>query len=171
MPRVATLLALFGPKRGVRIELSETCTLGRLSAADVQLIDEKVSREHCRFTLADGTVKVEDPAFEYRRAVVPVANGGQLAVTHWTVRERRADRTLVELDLETGRTHQIRVHLASIGHPVRGDLLYARTPVAGQLGAFSATRIALHSWQVAFTHADRRLELTAEPPVDFDTIE
>lgn len=112
----------------------------------------------------------KDPAFEYRRAVVPVANGGQTAVTHWTVQERRDDRTLVTLDLDTGRTHQIRVHLASIGHPVCGDLLYARTPVAGQRGAFSATRIALHSWEVAFDHAGRRIELTAPPPGDFDTI-
>ena len=57
---MATLLALFGPKRGVRIDLAETCVVGRLSAADVQLIDEKVSREHCKFTVADGAVKVED---------------------------------------------------------------------------------------------------------------
>ena len=112
----------------------------------------------------------KDPAFEYRRAVLPVANGGQLAVTHWTVRERRDDRTLVELDLDTGRTHQIRVHLASIGHPVCGDLLYARTPVPGQKGAFSATRIALHSWQVAFEYGGRLFALTAEPPLGFDSI-
>ena len=57
---MATLLALFGPKRGVRIDLAETCVVGRLSAADVQLIDEKVSREHCKFTVVDGAVTVED---------------------------------------------------------------------------------------------------------------
>lgn len=57
---MATLLALFGPKRGVRIEITESCTVGRLSSADVQLIDEKVSREHCRFTVASGAVTVAD---------------------------------------------------------------------------------------------------------------
>ena len=64
-------------------------------------------------------------------AVVP---GGKPAVTHYRVRERFAAHTLLECDLETGRTHQIRVHLASIGHPLEGDPVYggrgARAPAA-----------------------------------------
>lgn len=114
-----------------------------------------------------------DPHFDYRRAVVSVENGGQEAVTHWRVRERRADRSLLELSLDTGRTHQIRVHLATLGFPVCGDILYSRTPIAGQRGAFSATRIALHSWQVSFAHParpDQRVELTSPPPTDLDTV-
>jgi transcriptional regulator with GAF, ATPase, and Fis domain len=57
---VAVLLALFGPKRGVRLEIEEQATLGRSSDADLQLVDGKVSRQHCRFTVRGGRLEVED---------------------------------------------------------------------------------------------------------------
>jgi pSer/pThr/pTyr-binding forkhead associated (FHA) protein len=57
---VAVLLALFGPKRGVRLEIDEQATLGRSSDADLQLVDGKVSRLHCRFTVRGGRLEVED---------------------------------------------------------------------------------------------------------------
>jgi transcriptional regulator with GAF, ATPase, and Fis domain len=57
---VAVLLALFGPKRGVRLEIDKQATLGRSSEADLQLVDGKVSRQHCRFTVRDGRLEVED---------------------------------------------------------------------------------------------------------------
>jgi len=57
---VAVLLALFGPKRGVRLEIDKQATLGRSSDADLQLVDGKVSRQHCRFTIAGGRLEVED---------------------------------------------------------------------------------------------------------------
>jgi transcriptional regulator with GAF, ATPase, and Fis domain len=57
---VAVLIALFGPKRGVRLEIDETATLGRSSDADLQLVDGKVSRLHCRFTVRRGRLEVED---------------------------------------------------------------------------------------------------------------
>src|SRR5262245_33506508 len=58
--RVPSLIALFGPKRGLRLEVEATLLVGRSSAADLQLVDGKVSREHCRFTLRDGAVVLED---------------------------------------------------------------------------------------------------------------
>ncbi len=57
---MAVLLALFGPKRGVRLEIEKPATLGRSSDADLQLVDGKVSRLHCRFTVSDGRLQVED---------------------------------------------------------------------------------------------------------------
>ena len=57
---MAVLLALFGPKRGVRLEIEEKATLGRSSDADLQLVDGKVSRLHCRFTVQRGRLEVED---------------------------------------------------------------------------------------------------------------
>ena len=57
---MAVLLALFGPKRGVRLEIEKQATLGRSSDADLQLVDGKVSRLHCRFTSAGGRLEVED---------------------------------------------------------------------------------------------------------------
>jgi len=60
MDVVAVLLALFGPKRGVRLEIEEKATLGRSSDADLQLVDGKVSRLHCSFTVRDKRLEVED---------------------------------------------------------------------------------------------------------------
>ena len=124
-----------------------------------------------------GTVDLpvgRDPAFDYRRAVVPVEAGGQPAVTRWRVRERGPTRTLLELALETGRTHQIRVHLAAIGHPVAGDSLYRAGAAeaargAAAPGAGAATRIALHAFRLELPHPSTgsRLELTGSEPPDF----
>jgi 23S rRNA pseudouridine1911/1915/1917 synthase len=102
--------------------------------------------------LARGTVKSagtvdapvgRDPRSRTRMAVVPA---GKPAVTHYRVRKAFPHHTLLECELETGRTHQIRVHLASIGHPVEGDRVYAGRG-AGLLG-----RQALHAWKLAFSH-------------------
>jgi len=83
------------------------------------------------------------PAQRTRMAVVA---GGKHALTRYRVHERLRTHTLLECDLETGRTHQIRVHLASIGHPVEGDPVYA-----GRAEPL-LDRQALHAWKLAFRH-------------------
>ena len=89
---------------------------------------------------------------------------GRPATTHFRRLEELGDFALVGCRLETGRTHQVRVHLASIGHPVVGDPVYAaRRPDFGLAGQ------ALHAWRLSFHHPrdGRPLEFTAEPPADF----
>ena len=72
-----------------------------------------------------GTVDAPIGRHPVHRTRMAVVAGGKPAVTHYRVRKAFAAHTLLECDLETGRTHQIRVHLASIGHPLEGDPVYA----------------------------------------------
>ena len=98
-------------------------------------------------------------------------SGGKRAVTHFTVLERLPGATLVEVQLETGRTHQIRVHLSEAGHPILGDPLYGSRPRLPQLRGVSdaLTHQALHARLLGFVHPITRetLLFTAPPPPDF----
>ncbi|WP_404408482.1 RluA family pseudouridine synthase [Jeotgalibacillus malaysiensis] len=91
-----------------------------------------------------------------RRRVSP---GGQKAVTHFKVISYNVDKnlSLVELNLETGRTHQIRVHLSSIGHPIAGDTLYGST-------VKQFIHQALHAKKLVFTHPFTLQQITADAP-------
>jgi len=115
---------------------------------------------------AEGTVDAPIGRHPTQRTRMAVVRGGKPAVTHYRVRERFAAHALVECELETGRTHQIRVHLASIGHPLEGD------PVYGPRGARRLPRQALHAWKLAFVHprTGRAVRCTAPPPPDFDAL-
>ena len=87
-------------------------------------------------------------------------------MTHYSTLEAHRFASLLEVHLETGRTHQIRVHMAAIRHPCAGDLLYGADPVlAGQLGL---TRQWLHAVSLTFTHpADgREVTFTSDYPAD-----
>ena len=90
-----------------------------------------------------GRAKVSD----FRFTVTPT---GKEAITRWDVLERFGEATLVKVNLETGRTHQIRVHFSSIGHPLVGDPMYGANPVmAKELGL---ERQWLHAMQLEFRH-------------------
>ena len=87
------------------------------------------------------------------------------AVTHFTVEEALPRTTLLRVRLETGRTHQIRVHLAAIGHPVCGDRQYSGGPGGDRLGL---ARQFLHSQRLAFRHplSGQQVDCESRPPVD-----
>lgn len=89
---------------------------------------------------------------------------GQPAVTHWRVLRRFPEAALVELRLETGRTHQIRVHMAYLGHPLIGDPLYG----GGGEEAFGLERQALHAATLAFTHPVTGEAMRFESPLPED---
>lgn len=92
---------------------------------------------------------------------------GKPAVTHWDVMERfGSEATLVSVNLETGRTHQIRVHFSSIGHPLAGDHMYGANPVlAEELGL---ERQWLHAMQLEFRHPRTHVwtTVTSQYPAD-----
>jgi 23S rRNA pseudouridine1911/1915/1917 synthase len=103
------------------------------------------------------------PKHDYRFAVV--ANG-RPSVTHYKVLEAFRAASLVDIKLETGRTHQIRVHFSALHHPCVGDLAYGADPVLAK--RLKVTRQWLHARQLAFDHpADgRRVEFTSDYPDD-----
>ncbi len=109
---------------------------------------------------------IDAPIGRDRNDVGRMAVGGRAerpAVTHFELAEPLVGASLLHLKLETGRTHQIRVHLAAIGHPVIGDPLYG-VP-GGQIGL---RRQFLHAARLAFAHPvdGRRMELTSDLPPD-----
>jgi len=105
------------------------------------------------------------PGHEWKMAIV---GGGRESVTHYETLEAHRAATLVEVSLETGRTHQIRVHFAAIGHPCCGDPLYGSDPaLAKRLGL---DRQWLHATRLAFEHPveGNRVEFKSELPRDLE---
>lgn len=115
-----------------------------------------------------GVIEAPIGRSEKDRKKQAVTAKGKLALTRFQVLERFGDYTLVELQLETGRTHQIRVHMAYIGHPVAGDEVYGPRKTLKGHGQF------LHARTLGFTHprTGEVLEFTAEAPAIFqETLE
>ena len=108
-----------------------------------------------------------DPRNRLRMAVVP---DGKAATTGYRVRERFRGWTLLELDLVTGRTHQIRVHAAAIGHPVAGDTLYGTGDA--RRGPRGLTRLFLHSshLELAAVSGDRLIRVSSPLPDELETV-
>jgi 23S rRNA pseudouridine1911/1915/1917 synthase len=110
------------------------------------------------------------PVQRTKMAIVTRGGSGRDALTHYVPRERFAAATLIECRLETGRTHQIRVHMASIGHPLVGDQVYGKRKSADPLlDAFP--RQALHAWRLALIHPATKLEMSWEAPLPPDFAE
>lgn len=121
-------------------------------------------------TIREERGKVDAPIGRHpvdRKKMSVNLKNGRRAVTHFTVLERLKDATLVELKLETGRTHQIRVHMAYIGFPLIGDYVYGKSS-----NSCGVNEQALHARLLGFKHprTGEYMEFQAEPPEYFITL-
>lgn len=118
---------------------------------------------------AEGTLRapIGRKPFDSRRMAVVEDGTGRDAVTHWKTLARKGGLSLVEFRIETGRTHQIRVHAAYLGHPVAGDPLYGE-PAKDCAIAVRPARTLLHAVSISFPHprTGERVEFFALPPPD-----
>jgi RluA family pseudouridine synthase len=132
---------------------------------DTELREGRIERSYLARVagvIADDELAIEAPigrdtSHATRRAIDPA---GQAASSRVLVLAREEQTTLVRLWPITGRTHQLRVHLAHLGHPILGDRLY---------GGPEYARLLLHAWQLSFAlpwKGGERVEVTAEPPAE-----
>ncbi len=103
-----------------------------------------------------------------RKKMAVVEKGGRVATTHWEVKEHLGNFSVMLFRLETGRTHQIRVHSAKIGYPIVGDTLYGK----GRSVGVNLTGQALHAWRLELQHpvSGKLIEAIAPVPADFMTL-
>ena len=126
--------------------------------------------------ISQGTVDAPLARSAANRKKIAIVEGsrGKRAVTHWQRLNVLKDAALVECRLETGRTHQVRVHMASIGHPLVGDPVYGRTgKTHGKLlKELQFHRQALHAAELGFTHpvTKNRLSFSSPMPPDMQEL-
>jgi 23S rRNA pseudouridine1911/1915/1917 synthase len=124
----------------------------------------------------DGTIDapLARSAANRKKIAIVAAGRGKRAVTHWRRVTALRDAALVECRLETGRTHQVRVHMASIGHPLVGDPVYGRAGKTHRkvLNELHFHRQALHAAELGFTHpvTKQRLSFASAMPADMQQL-
>lgn len=165
-------------------ETSGLMVVARTAQAHNHLVEElqqrRVGRSYQAIVVgtptAGGTIDAPIARHPRERKRMAVVRDGRPAVTHYRVAERFGAHTRLSVELETGRTHQIRVHMAHVGLPLLGDPVYGRRPVyprqasddlRAQLDGFR--RQALHARQLQLVHplSGERLEWQVEPPEDW----
>ncbi len=131
-------------------------------------------------TLPTDSGRVDRPIGRHprdRKKMSVITHSPKGALTYWRVRERLAGATLLELDIRTGRTHQIRVHCLNLGHPVIGDPVYRQRGAVKQAAAAapgmvvavgSVDRQMLHAWKLRITHPGSGEPLLLEAPLPDD---
>ena len=124
-------------------------------AAHAALSDQLANREMEKHYRAVVYGKIKEPEGEIEKPIdrskndrkkMAVDENGRWAKTEWKVLKEFSDRTLLDVHIITGRTHQIRVHMSSIGHPVLGDVIYGHKRMP------TTERLMLHAYSLAFTH-------------------
>lgn len=178
--RFQTLSGAGGEIRPGIVHRIDRMTSGLLVVAKNDFAHEALARQFAEHTahreylcLVHGNLKedsgtVDAPIGRHKtdRKRMAVTEDGRRAVTHWHVLERFGTETLLDVRLETGRTHQIRVHMAYIKHPILGDEVYGSpAPKLGLNGQ------ALHGYRLTFSHprTGETMSFTAPLPDDFTT--
>ena len=166
------------PRAGIVHRLDKDTTgllvVAKTVAAQLDLVRQLQARSVGREYLAvvhgsvtrDGTVDAPIGRHPVKRTRMAVTARGRQAITRYRVVERFERATLLRCRLETGRTHQIRVHLGSLGHPLVGD------PVYGKRGGIAFPRQALHAERLRLLHplTGEQIEWQADPPADLQTL-
>jgi 23S rRNA pseudouridine1911/1915/1917 synthase len=122
-------------------------------------------------TAESGTIDLpigRHPIDRKKMAIVPEEKGGRKAITHWQIKERLGNYTVINFELETGRTHQIRVHAAQMGHLIVGDPVYG----SGRSIGVNLEGQALHAWRLRLQHPvlGEWVEAIAPLPPYFSTL-
>ena len=156
-------LLLIAKKRGALVELHRMLREGEVEKTYVAVVKGR---------WRDGARELRDPLHKYVTAGgerrVSVRSDGRRAVTRIRPLAASARFSLVEATLLTGRTHQIRVHLAHAGHPIVGDDKYGDFELNRELAREGARRLFLHASRIAFMHPTRGARLALESPLPED---
>jgi 23S rRNA pseudouridine1911/1915/1917 synthase len=144
-------------------------TEAALSALGKAMKARHITREYLGLvagipTHPKGTIEGAIGRDPHNRLKYAITAEGKPAVTHYEVRERLHNAAELVFRLETGRTHQIRVHMAALGHPLINDPVYGRTDPR-----FSLPGQALHAWRLSFRHprSGRDMTFQVDPPVEY----
>ena len=176
LPRMGIVHRLDKDTSGIMVVAKTTLAQTSLVA---QLQDRSVSRTYHAIVIgniiAGGTIETDIGRDPKRRTAMAVVYEGKHAITHYRVLNKFDNFTLVEAKLETGRTHQIRVHMAHIKHPLVGDQTYGKRTISAktpeQLKAFllNFKRQALHAKHLKFIHpfSGEEVEFECPYPNDF----
>ncbi|MEE9309560.1 MAG: 23S rRNA pseudouridine(1911/1915/1917) synthase RluD [Cocleimonas sp.] len=175
------------PRAGIVHRLDKDTTglmvIARNLSAHKYLVDQIQKHEVVReyqavvFGLLTGGGKVDQPIgrHPHDRIKMAVREGGREAVTHYRLLERFREHSHVKVQLETGRTHQIRVHMSHLRHPIVGDRVYAgrhRVPAGAQQALLDYLqhfkRQALHAWQLSFVHPSSGESVSYQAPLPED---
>ncbi len=158
-------------------DTSGAMVVARTRAAHAELVRQFKDRqvEKTYLALVHGVVKESSGRIVapigrhpvHRQKMAIREQNGRYAASRWACKKTFARHSLVEVNIETGRTHQIRVHLASLGFPVAGDRIYGPNRDGGMF-----PRQMLHSWRLVFRHpmSGKRIEAEAELPQDFEHV-
>ena len=117
---------------------------------------------------ATGTIEAPVGRHPTKRRLMAVVAGGKPSVTHYSLLQSADERALLDVTLGTGRTHQIRVHLAHLGHPVLGDRVYGG--YSERTKALGLDRPFLHAWRLALTHPMTNEPIQIEDPLPRDLL-